>query len=343
MSLLDGRLSNVESRLTESTRKGMPGRLLKLLSLLQARREWSGRELAERLDVTDRTVRRDIGRLRALDYPVRGTTGTAGGYRLVSGANVPPLQLDDDEAIAVAIGLTSGAGGSVAGIEESSLRALAKLQQVLPARLRPRLVAVGTATEAVPHRDVRPADPAVLAVLAGCCRDQEMVSFDYRNRRDAASPRRVEPHNLVTVQGRWYLLAYDPDRVDWRTFRVDRIGEPQSTRRRFDRRELPAADAAEYLTRSFAQASYRYHALVTVKLSADAVRSGVFATIPGDIDVTGEGECVVRLTADSPELVVQFVAAIAALGAEIFLDADAEIADRIRALGRALGRSARGK
>lgn len=314
----------------------MPGRLLKLLSLLQSRRDWSGSELAERLGVTDRTVRRDIERLRALDYPVQGTTGTAGGYRLNSGANLPPLQLDDDEAIAVAIGLTTGAGGSVAGIEESSLRALAKLQRVLPARLRPRLAALGGATTAIPHRDVQRADPVVLAVLAGCCCDQELLSFDYRNRHDEVTARRVEPHQLVALQGRWYLVGYDQQRADWRTFRVDRIGEPRSTLRRFAARELPAVDAAAYLTRSFADASYRYRVQVSVQLSADAVRARVFATIPGDIVGTGPDECTVRLTADSAELVVQFVAAIAALGAPVTIDAVGDIADRIRALGRLL-------
>lgn len=321
---------------TESTRKGMPGRLLKLLSLLQCRREWSGSELADRLGVTDRTVRRDIGRLRALDYPVQGTTGTAGGYRLNSGANLPPLQLDDEEAIAVAIGLTTGAGGSVAGIEDSSLRALAKLQRVLPARLRPRLAALGSATAAIPHRDLRRADPVVLAMLAGCCRDQELLAFDYRNRHDEVSTRRVEPHQLVALQGRWYLVGYDQQRADWRTFRVDRIGEPRSTLRGFAPRELPAVDAGDYLTRSFAEASYRYRAQVRVQLSGDAVRAGVFATIPGDIVGTGPDECTVRLTADEAELVVQFVAAIAALAAPVTIEADGDIADRITALGRLL-------
>ncbi|MGI8418315.1 MAG: helix-turn-helix transcriptional regulator [Nakamurella sp.] len=320
----------------ESTRKGMPGRLLTLLSLLQTRREWSGSELADRLGVTGRTVRRDIERLRALDYPVQGTTGTAGGYRLGSGANLPPLQLDDEEAIAVAIGLATGAGGSVAGIQDSSLRALAKLQRVLPARLRPSLSALGNATAAIPHRDVQRADPASLAVLAGCCRDQELLSFDYRNRHDELTARRVEPHQLVALQGRWYLVGYDLLRADWRTFRVDRIGGPRSTLRRFTPRELPAADAAGYLARSFAEASYRYRAQIGVKLSAAAVRAAVFAAIPGDIDSTGPNECTVRLTADSAELVVQFVTAIAALGAPVTIDAEGDIADRLTALGRLL-------
>ncbi len=314
----------------------MPGRLLRLLALLQSRREWSGRELAERLGVTDRTVRRDVDRLRALDYPVDSTTGTAGGYRLASGKNLPPLLLDDDEAVAMAIGLVTAARGSVAGIEESSARALAKLEQVLPARLRPRLTALSSATAAVPHRAVPQADPAVLAVLASCCRDREILAFRYLSRGGEVSGRRVEPHNVVTVQGHWYLLAYDPEREDWRTFRVDRIDDPRRTRRSFSPRDLPAPDAATYLTRSFATAEYRYTARVTVHLPAETVRARLFASIPGDVAVEGPEECTLRLSADSAELVVQYIAAVAALGAECGVEAPEEITRRVRDLGRRL-------
>ncbi|QUH05551.1 WYL domain-containing protein [Saccharopolyspora erythraea] len=320
-----------------STRKGMPGRLLRLLSLLQSRREWSGAELADRLGVTDRTVRRDVERLRELDYPVRSTTGTAGGYRLVSGRDLPPLLLDDDEAVAVAIGLATADNRSVAGIEESSMRALAKLEQVLPARLRPRLAAVTGATAAAPHRHPTPrVDPAVLAVLAACCRDREILSFDYRGRGGEPSARRVEPHHLVTVQGFWYLLAHDPDREDWRTFRVDRIERPSPTRRHHEPRELPAPDPATYLTRSFASARYTYTARISVALSAEEVRVGLFAPLPGDIEDRGTRRCTVRVSAESPELVTQYVAAVAALGAEYSLDAPDEIVRRVRELGRRL-------
>jgi predicted DNA-binding transcriptional regulator YafY len=318
------------------TRKDMPGRLLRLLSLLQSRREWSGAELAERLGVTDRTLRRDIGRLRALDYPVESTTGTAGGYRLISGRNLPPLQLDDDEAIAVALGLVTAASGSVAGIEESSTRALVKLEQVLPARLRPRLAALSDATVAVPHRAAPRADPAVLAVIAGCCRDHETLSFDYRNRAERVDVRRVEPYHLVTLQGRWYLLAHDLDRADWRTFRVDRVEHPTPAHRRFTPRDLPEPDPAAYLARVFAAASYRHSARMTVRLPAETVRAGVFASIPGEVEDRGADGCAIRLSAESADLVVQFVVAIAALGAEFTLDAPREIAERVRELGRRL-------
>lgn len=331
---MSARRANLET--VSTTRKDLPGRLLRLLSLLQSRREWSGRELAERLGVTDRTVRRDVDRLRALDYPVDSATGTSGGYRLTSGKNVPPLLLDDNEAIAVAIGLATGASGSVTGIEDSSMSALAKLEQVLPARLRPRLAALSVATAAVPHRDRPPVDPTVLAVLAACCRDQEILSFDYRSRGGESSARRVEPHNLVTNQGFWYMLAFDPDRQDWRTFRVDRIDRPSPTHRHFTPRELPAPDAASYLTESFATAPYRYTARVTVQLPAETVRAGLFASIPGSIESDSTDECTVRLSAETAELVIQYVAAIAALGADFALDAAEEIAGRVRELGRRL-------
>lgn len=310
----------------------MPGRMLRLLSLLQSRREWSGQELASRLGVTDRTVRRDIERLRALDYPVIGTTGTAGGYRLASGTNLPPLLLDDGEAVAVAVGLVTGATAGLAGIGESALRALAKLQQVLPARLRPRVAALADAAAAVPHQQVPPTDPTVLTVLAACCRDREIVSFDYRDRGETASARRVEPYHLVTAQGHWYLVAFDPDRAGWRTFRTDRIDRPLPTQRRFEPRELPAADAASYLARSFARASYRYTARIYVALGAQAVRAGIYGPIPGDIEDRGPGESTVRLSADSATLVVQYIAAVAALGARIRIDAPPEITARLREL-----------
>ncbi|MGH3982571.1 MAG: helix-turn-helix transcriptional regulator [Pseudonocardiaceae bacterium] len=203
------------------------------------------------------------------------------------------------------------ASGSVTGIEESSMRALTKLEQVLPARLRPRLAALTAATAAVPHRDAPRTDPAVLALLASCCRDQELLTFDYCDRAGQTSARRVEPHNLVTVQGRWYLLAWDPEPADWRTFRVDRIGRPSPTHRRFAARDLPTPDAASYLTQSFASASYRYTASITVALPADTVGASLFASIPGDIDSHGPDACTVRLSADSAELVTQFIAAIA--------------------------------
>lgn len=318
-----------------SARKDLPGRLLRLLALLQSRREWSGSELAERLGVTDRTVRRDVERLRSLDYPVTGTTGTAGGYRLASGKNVPPLVLDDDEAVAVAIGLAGSAAGGVAGLEDSSMSALAKLEQVLPARLRPAVAAVGAA-EVVGRFDGPQVDAGLLAVLAACCRDLEIVAFGYKSRQGVVTRRRVEPTRLVSVTGQWYLLAFDPERDDWRTFRVDRISDVAPTRHHFTARELPAADAASYLAESFAGAEYRHTVRMVVQLPADVVRRSFFRVLPGSLTSLGEEACEFRLSADSPALLVQFVAAIVALGADYTLEASPAAAEVLQSVGKQL-------
>jgi predicted DNA-binding transcriptional regulator YafY len=319
---------------TETTRKDMPGRLLRLLSLLQSRREWSGSELAERLGVTDRTVRRDVERLRALDYPVEGTTGTAGGYRLTSGSNLPPLLLDDEEAVAVAVGLVMAAGGGVAGIEESSMRALAKLRQTLPARLRPRLSALGGTALALPPGDTPRVDPAILADLAAACRDHQIVTFGYRSR--AGDDRRVEPHHLVMLRGLWYLIAYDLVRDDWRTFRVDRVDGPARTHRTFTPRTLPAPDPVTHLTRSLADATYRYTVHLTVELPAETLQARLFVPVRGTLKPLDERRCAVRISADSLDLTVQYVAAIAALGAGFTLDAPPEVTGRLATLARRL-------
>src|SRR3954454_7989249 len=198
-------------------------RLLELLSLLQARRDWPGGELADRLEVSGRTIRRDIERLRQLGYPVESLSGPAGGYRLAAGSAMPPLLLDDDESIAIAVGLRTAAGASVTGIEESAVRALVKLEQVLPDHLRRRVAALGPATVAVPVGGPT-VDPRHLSVIATACRVSECVRFGYRRRDGADSRREVEPHSLVNRGRRWYLVAWDRRRADWRTFRVDRLG-----------------------------------------------------------------------------------------------------------------------
>nr|WP_170191757.1 WYL domain-containing protein [Saccharothrix syringae] len=268
----------------------MPARMLRLLSLMQARRDWSGAELAQRLGVTDRTVRRDVERLRELGYPVTGTTGTAGGYRLASGRDLPPLLLDDDEAVAVAVGLRTAAG--VAGVAESSTRALAKLHRVLPARLRHRVAAVGDAI-AVMAVDGPAADPATLGLLAAACRDHEVVAFTHRG-----AERRVEPRALVTAGRRWYLLAHDPSRGDWRTFRVDRLGSPRATGRRFTPRPLPG-DPAEHVARSLTTAPYRHTATARVRAPADVVRARLPFALPGRVEPVDGDTCLLRLGADT--------------------------------------------
>ncbi|MFD7630687.1 helix-turn-helix transcriptional regulator [Streptomyces sp. NPDC059851] len=225
-----------------------PARLLTLLSLLQTPREWPGSELAERLRVSTRTIRRDIDRLRELGYPVEATLGSEGGYRLVAGAAMPPLLLDDEEAVAIAVGLRAGAGHAVEGVEEASVRALAKLEQVLPGRLRHRVGALQSATSAVTRGDGATVDPHTLTTMASAVAGRERLRFAYRARDGAGTRRLVEPYRLVSTGSRWYLVAYDMDREDWRTFRVDRVAEPFATGARFAPRELPM-DAVEFVRR----------------------------------------------------------------------------------------------
>src|SRR3954469_15695329 len=233
-------------------------RLLNLLSLLQARRDWPGATLAERLEVSPRTVRRDIGRLRALGYPVESITGPAGGYTLSAGAAMPPLLLDEDEAIAIAVGLRTAARASVAGIEETSVRALVKLEQVLPAHLRRRVQALGAGTTTLSYGGGPPADPQVLTLLAAACRDRERLRFGYQAREGERSRREAEPQSLVNVGRRWYLVAWDCGRSDWRTFRIDRLPRPAAAGGRFPPRELPAPDAAAFVSRSLSARPNRY-------------------------------------------------------------------------------------
>ena len=266
-------------------------RLLSLLSLLQERRDWPGGELAERLEVSGRTIRRDVERLRGLGYPVESLTGPTGGYRLRAGTAMPPLLLDDDEAIAIAVGLRTAARASVRGIEETSVRALVKLEQVLPSHLRRRVRALGAATSAVAPGGPE-VDAQVLSVLAAACRDSERVRFAYRGRDGAGSRREVEPHSLVNV-GRRYLVAWDHGRVGWRTFRVDRLSRPGATGARFEPRELPAKDGAAYVSQSLSAAPNRYEARVTLHAPFDSMRRWVPGHW-GSLEPLDEERCELR-------------------------------------------------
>lgn len=238
-------------------------RLLRLLSLLQAHREWSGAALADRLGVTPRTVRRDVDRLRELGYPVNASPGTGGGYQLGVGAELPPLLLDDDEAVAVAVGLRTAAGQGIEGIGETSVRALTKLEQVLPHRLRRRVGALNAFT--VPMlRGPQPSavDPAVLTDLAAACRDSERLRFEYRDHGGSSTRRTVEPHRLVCTERRWYLVAWDVDRDDWRTFRADRVTPKPPHGPRFTPRQPPADDLAAYVSKGVSVRAYATHAVI---------------------------------------------------------------------------------
>ena len=294
-------------------------RLLKLLSLLQARRDWSGADLAERLVVSERTLRRDIGRLRDLGYPVHATRGTEGGYRLGAGAAMPPLLLDDDEAVAVAVGLRTAARAPVTGIEETSVRALAKLEQVLPPRLRYRVSAVADYTVPIPPDSPAPeVDPAVLITLASACRDHERLRFDYRAHDDTSTVRSVEPHRLVTWGRKWYLVAWDTERGDWRTFRVDRIEPRTPTGPRFTPRPLPEeGDLAAYVARGVSSAGFRFQARVTVHAPAAMVNARIHPAV-GVVEAVDEHTCVLATGADSVETVAVYLG---------LLDADFEVSE----------------
>jgi predicted DNA-binding transcriptional regulator YafY len=244
-------------------------RLLRLLTLLQARRDWSGADLAERLEVTTRTVRNDIERLRILGYRVHSSTGITGGYRLGAGSVMPPLLLDDDEAVAVALGLRAAASGSVTGIEETSLRAMTKLEQTLPARLRHRLDALRQATVSAAGRGPT-VDADVLTTVAAACRDHEQLRFDYRGHEGEVSVRRVEPHRLVYTGRRWYLLAWDLHRADWRTFRADRVAPRLPTGPRFSPRE-PPEDVVSHVVRGTSSLGWPHPARVRLHASAEDI------------------------------------------------------------------------
>ncbi|MGC5166643.1 helix-turn-helix transcriptional regulator [Luteimicrobium sp. DT211] len=304
-------------------------RLLELLSLLQARREWTGRELAGRLEVGERTVRRDVERLRSLGYPVAATRGVAGGYRLEAGAAMPPLLLSDDEAVAIAVGLRTAARHPVSGIDESAARAIAKLEQVLPPRLRARVVALAGATVDVPpDGPAAVVDADTLAAFAAAVRDHETVRFDYARHDGTDSRRRAEPHRLVVWGRRWYLLAWDLDRGDWRTFRLDRCGRPGSPAGpRFAPRELPD-DPADLVRRGVSAAGARVRARVLVHAPADVVLARVSPAV-GTVTARDDGSCVLDAGADSPAALARYLA---------WLDADFEVVepDEVRAEVRAL-------
>jgi predicted DNA-binding transcriptional regulator YafY len=284
---------------------GTSARLLRLLSLLQARADWSGAELADDLGVTTRTVRNDVQRLRDLGYPVHASPGVGGGYRLGAGAALPPLLLDDEEAVAVAVGLRTAAGGGVTDIQETSIRALAKLEQVLPSRLRHRVRALQAATVEVPAPGRPTVDAAVLAALASACRDHQRLRFDYRDHDGSVSVRSVEPHRLVHDRGRWYLVAWDSDRADWRTFRADRIRPRIPTGPRFAPREPPGGDVVTYLQRGVGSATWRYRARVKVHAPATLVAGRLPPAVL--VDAVDEQTCIIDAGSDTPQMLAVYL------------------------------------
>ncbi|MER6207558.1 YafY family protein [Streptomyces sp. NPDC001642] len=316
-----------------------PARLLQLLSLLQTPREWPGGELADRLGVSRRTVRRDIDRLRELGYPVQASLGSDGGYRLVAGKAMPPLVLDDEEAVAIAVGLRAGAGHALEGVDEASVRALAKLEQVLPSRLRHRVATLQAATTPLTSGDGASIAPETLTVMASTVAGQERLRFAYRTKDGTESRRVTEPYRLVSTGRRWYLVAYDLDREDWRTFRVDRVSRPFATGARFTPRELPTGNAAEYLRQSMYRRQETYEYTVTFAASAEAVAADIPAWL-GAPEPLGDDSC--RLRATTGDAVNWLAVRLAMLGYEFTVQGPTELASCVRELGERLIRAGGG-
>jgi predicted DNA-binding transcriptional regulator YafY len=317
-----------------------PARLLKLLSLLQTPREWPGSELAERLGVSPRTVRRDVDRLRELGYPVEATMGAAGGYRLGSGSAMPPLVLDDEEAVAIAVGLRTAAGQAVQGMENASVRALTKLEQVLPSRLRYRVRTLSQATVPLLTDRQPGVDPENLVVLAAATANRERLRFGYQAGDGTESRRLVEPHGLVPDGRRWYLVAYDNDREGWRTFRVDRVRTPQPTGVRVEPRSLPAADAAAYLRGLRTDwVVPTFHVVVTLHAPAGQV-AGRLGDAPGDVVPVDERTC--RLDSVRDDSLEWLGGRLAMLGCDFEVHEPPELADHLRTLAARATRAAGG-
>lgn len=311
-------------------------RLLRLLSLFQGRRYWSGADLAGRLEVTSRTLRRDVDKLRTLGYPIHSTSGMEGGYQLGAGTEMPPLLLDDEEAVAVALGLRYAATGSIEGVEESSMRALQKIEQILPPRLARRVAALQAIVVAPSTAGVA-VDARALSTIAGACREREMLRFRYRDRAGAASARSVEPHRLVNTWRRWYLVAWDTARKDWRTFRVDRMERCATAAGvRFVPREPPARDLASYVTRSGANA--RCRARVKVFGAAAALAERLPPCI-GLIEPIDEQNCFYETGASTYEgLALQ----LSLLGADFEVVEPAELMEEVRRLAERYRRATGG-
>jgi predicted DNA-binding transcriptional regulator YafY len=300
-------------------------RMLRLLSLLQTHRYWPGAELAERLEISVRTLRRDVDRLRDLGYPVHAERGIAGGYQLEAGAALPPLLLDDEEAVALAIGLRQAAQGPVTGIEEASVRALAKLVQVMPPRLRRRVDALRSTTVFGLWSAGPTVDPNVLTSVAQACRDEERMRFGYVANTGERTARHVEPHRLVALGRRWYLVAYDLTRQDWRSFRLDRLDAPRATGMRFQPRRLPAEDPAAFVRagiESLAPTQYAVEVVLHAPAASIRPRVGQWATI----DEVDDTRCRMRMTVDNLDWAAL---ALGAVGADFDVVSPRKLVDHL--------------
>jgi len=309
-------------------------RLLRLLSLFQAQRYWAGAELSKRLDVTGRTLRRDVDRLRSLGYPVHSTSGIAGGYQLGAGTTLPPLLLDDDEAVAVALGLRTAATGSVVGIEEASVRALLKLEQVLPPRLRHRVAALHGYVVSMGTRGPS-VDAERLAFIASACRDHSGLRFKYQDRTGTPSARMVEPHQVVHTGYRWYLVAWDSARRDWRTFRVDRIEGKLKTSLRFKPRKAPEGDFAAFVTKSLSQVPYPFRARVTLRAAIETLAKRIPPSA-GVLEPIDQSSCMLHTGSYSLETIAIH---LSFLGVDFQVHEPPELLEHIRSVVERLKRA----
>ena len=309
--------------------------MLRLLSLLQTHRYWPGPELSDRLEVSARTLRRDVDRLRELGYTVDAVRGAAGGYQLRAGGSLPPLLLEDEEAVAIAVGLRTAAAGAVAGMDDWAVQALSKVLSLMPPRLRRQMDAVASQTESPGPWEGAPVfDAAVLTTLAQACRDSELLRFDYTAREAEVTHRRVEPLRLVSLGRRWYLVAWDRDRMDWRSFRLDRISEPEPTGQRFRARELPAEDALAFVRQGIRRMPQRYAVRVRVAVAAEALAEqvGRWGTVTPD----GEG-CVLEMNVDDLDWPVMV---LAGSGAELVVESPPELVEKVAEVGARFSRTA---
>ncbi|MFF0494229.1 helix-turn-helix transcriptional regulator [Nocardia sp. NPDC004068] len=313
-----------------------PARLLRLLSLLQTHRDWTGTELAHRLDVSTRTIRRDVDRLRELGYPVHAVMGPVGGYRLGAGTTLPPLLLDDDEAVAVTLGLQTNVTGNIAGIEETSLRALTKVEQVLPTRLRHRVDALRVAVVAMPARydQGSAVDPDSLTAISAAIRAAEVLRFDYRSHTDQDTRRAVEPHRIVHWGHRWYLVGWDRDRDDWRTFRIDRMALRTPNGGRFTHRPSPDGDVAAYLRRAMGFTMWPYRSVLRVHTPAEDLAGRV----EGIVTPIDDHTCRLEMGSDSYPLVVL---AVGMLDVEFEVESPPELVTHLRTFADRFDRAAR--
>jgi predicted DNA-binding transcriptional regulator YafY len=316
-------------------------RLLRLLALLQRRRGWNAEQLADELEVTERTVRRDILRLRDLGYPIAAVHGVGGGYQLEAGATLPPLMFDTDEAVATLLALREWAGNVGPDTDDGALSALDKLTRVMPPRLRPTVLALSAHSS---HLDLgamiggsaEPADVAALVLLARACREERQVTCTYRRRGGETSARRVEPLHLVRTIGHWYLIAYCLDASDWRTFRVDRITDPAITRRPSQRREPPAADVHEYVAAAVGTGVQRVTAVVRAHAPREVIAPWVLPAW-GTVSEETPDTCIVSAGADSYEAMARW---LLLLGADLTVIQPTELRCAFAALAASAGRIA---